>query len=96
MNKTNLIDAIAEQTGTSKALTTEILNAFFETVQNEVAAGREVQVLGFGTFKRGIVPAGTTKNVQTREPVSYDASWTPKFKAGGDFKKTVKAAPISA
>lgn len=96
MNKTELIDAISETSGRPKAAVTAVIDALIETVQTEVAAGREVKIMGFGTFKRGLVPAGTTKNIHTKEIVSYAASWTPKFAAGDGFKAAVKATPVAA
>ncbi len=96
MNKTELIDAITETSGHHKSAVTAILGALIQTVQSEVAAGRDVQVTGFGTFKRGLVPAGSTKDIHSGRPVSYAASWTPKFKAGEEFKAAVKATPVAA
>ncbi len=96
MNKTELIDTLAETSGQTKTTAAAILNALIETVQTEVAAGREVQIVGFGAFKRGFVPGRITKNMHTQAPLTIEDTWTPKFKAGDDFKRAVKATPVAA
>jgi hypothetical protein len=51
MNKSDLVDAIAQQTGQTKTATDETSQAFLEVVTDKVAAGDAVQLVGFGTFK---------------------------------------------
>ncbi|MBR1478876.1 MAG: HU family DNA-binding protein [Lachnospiraceae bacterium] len=50
MNKTELINAVAEKAGTSKKDTEAVLNAFTSTIVDTVAGGDDVQLIGFGTF----------------------------------------------
>lgn len=50
MNKTELIEVIAERSKTSKAQTTVMLNGLLEILQEAMANGKDVQLVGFGTF----------------------------------------------
>ena len=50
MNKTELIDAIATRSNTTKAQTTAMLNGLLEVIQETMASGSDVQLVGFGTF----------------------------------------------
>ena len=67
MNKAELIDAIAQQTGQTKAATEETLSAFLEVVTDTVAAGEAVPLIGFGTFKPAHRAAREGRNPQTGE-----------------------------
>jgi DNA-binding protein HU-beta len=51
MNKPELIEAIGDRTGLSRAATEKTVNALLETVIGTVAAGQEVSLVGFGAFK---------------------------------------------
>ena len=53
MNKQELIDAVASESGTSKVAAEEAINAVFETISKAVAAGDAVQLIGFGSFGTG-------------------------------------------
>ena len=50
MNKTELIDAIATRSNTTKAQTTAMLNGLLEVIQETMASGSDVQLVGFGTL----------------------------------------------
>ena len=86
MNKTELIAAIAERTELSKKDAEAAVKAFTETVENTVATGESVQLVGFGTFSMTQKAERMARNPQTGKPVKVEAHSTPKFKAGADFK----------
>lgn len=73
----------------SKAAADRIVNAVFKTIVDEVAAGNEVTIVGFGTFKKSDKAATTRKNPLNGEVVSVPAKTVPKFKAGKAFKDAV-------
>jgi DNA-binding protein HU-beta len=89
MNKGDLIEALANETGESKRNAEEFLNAFIETVTNQVKKGERVQLPGFGTFERRARAARTARNPRTGEEIKIKATKVPAFKPGAGFKSTV-------
>jgi len=86
MNKTDLINAIAEKAELTKADATRALEAFFETVQKTLTSGEDVSVVGFGTFTVRARAARTGRNPRTNEMIQIAASKVPAFKAGKTLK----------
>lgn len=86
MNKTDLINAIAEKAELTKADATRALEAFFETVQKTLKSGEDVAVVGFGTFTVRARAARTGRNPRTNEMIQIKASKVPAFKAGKTLK----------
>jgi Bacterial nucleoid DNA-binding protein len=89
MNKTELVDAIAEETGLTKKDAEASLKAFIATVGKELKKGGSVQLVGFGTFEVGKRAARTGRNPKTGETIKIKAAKTPKFKAGKALKDLV-------
>lgn len=89
MNKSELIDAMATQSGLSKTDCTKAINAFTGTVSAELAKGGDVQLVGFGTFSVAARAARTGRNPKTGEPLEIAASNVPKFKPGKGLKDAV-------
>ncbi|MCE4547404.1 MULTISPECIES: HU family DNA-binding protein [unclassified Caballeronia] len=92
MNKQELIDAVASESGTSKTVAEEAINAVFETISKTVAAGDTVQLIGFGSFGTGQRAARTGRNPQTGAAIEIAAAKTVKFTAGKGFKDAVNQA----
>ena len=90
MNKTELVAAIAEQAGISKAGAEKVVAAFTDTVTNELKKGGKVSLVGFGTFEVSERKARTGRNPQTGAEMKIAASKAPKFKAGKAFKDAIK------
>ncbi len=89
MNKTELIDAIAKDSGLSRADSARSLDSLINTVQKTLKRGDDVAITGFGKFsvtKRG---ARTGRNPATGASIKIKASKAPKFTAGQTFKTTV-------
>lgn len=93
MNKHQLIDALAEKVNAklgegsvTKRAITETLEAFVETVQDEVVKGGEVALVGFGSFKLAQRAARTARVPGTKRTVEVPARKTPVFKVGKSFK----------
>ena len=86
MNKTELVAKIAEKAALKKVDAEKALKAFEEAVTEELAAGGDVRLVGFGTFCVKENAAREGVNPQTKKPMPIPASKSPKFKAGKAFK----------
>jgi DNA-binding protein HU-beta len=89
MNKQDLIDAVAAETGSSKAAATETLDALIGTITSAVTQGETVQLIGFGSFSTGQRAARTGRNPATGAEIQIAAAKTIKFTAGKAFKDAV-------
>ena len=90
MNKTELITAVAEKAGLTKKDVEKAVNALLETVKEEVAAGKKVQLIGFGTFEVKERAARDGRNPFTGEAIKIAAVKRPVFTAGAALKNQVK------
>ena len=89
MNKSELIDAIASDTGFTKKNTEVFIKSFIENVSKSMEKGSDVQLIGFGTFSVGERAARTGRNPKTGANITIAASKAPKFKAGKALKDRV-------
>lgn len=89
MNKTELTAAIAEKTEQPKAKVAEVLNAFFDTVAEQLKKGETVQIIGFGNFEVAKYEGRTGRNPRTGETITIPAGKRPKFTPGASLKKAV-------
>ncbi len=88
--KTSLIDDVTARTqGYSRRQVAEIVNAVFETIKEKVAAGQNVTLTGFGTFRRSERAARTGTNIRTRERIQIPAQTSVRFTPGSEFKAAV-------
>lgn len=90
MNKAELIDRIAKDTRMSKSHCERVVNSMIDNVCKTVKGGREVRLVGFGTFLRGNRKARTGRNPQTGRQIKIPAMRVPRFKAGKAFKDLVR------
>ena len=90
MNKSELIEAIAEGSGLNKSQAESALNAMLETVKSAVAGGDKVTIPGFGAWSQSQRSARQGRNPRTGEIVQIPASKGVKFSAGAQFKAAVK------
>ena len=89
MNKADLINAMATETGFSKKEVEAVLNSFVNVVSNKLAKNEKVQLVGFGTFEARKRAARTGRNPQTGDEIKIAASVVPAFKAGKALKDIV-------
>ena len=89
MNKTELIDAIANDTNLSKKDVDAVLKSFVDVVTDELKNDGKVQLIGFGTFEVGERAAREGRNPHTGETIAIEASRNPRFKAGKALKDAV-------
>ena len=87
MNKSELIDSIADKSGLNKTQAGEALNAVMESVGEALEAGDSISLVGFGTFSVKDRKARTGRNPKTGEELSIPASKVPSFKAGKNLKE---------
>ncbi|MGO4888126.1 HU family DNA-binding protein [Anaerobacillus sp. MEB173] len=90
MNKTDLINAVAEATELSKKDATSAVDAVFEAITNTLQEGDKVQLIGFGNFEVRERAARKGRNPQTGEEIEIAASKVPAFKPGKALKDAVK------
>lgn len=89
MNKTQLIEAIAADSGLSKADSQRAIESFVATVGKTLKKGDEVAITGFGKFSVVKRAARMGVNPRTGEKVKIKASKAPKFSPGAGLKQTV-------
>jgi DNA-binding protein HU-beta len=89
MNKSDLVDAIADSAGLSKADAGRALDALVDTVTGALKKGQAVSLVGFGTFSVRDRAARTGRNPRTGETIQIKASKNPAFKAGKALKDAV-------
>ncbi|MGG4409235.1 HU family DNA-binding protein [Niallia taxi] len=90
MNKTELINAVAEGSELSKKDSTRIVDSVMETITTALKNGGKVEILGFGAFSVSEGAARKGRNPQTGEEIEIAASKAPTFKAGKNLKDAVK------
>jgi len=91
MNKGELIDAIAEQTGKARKDINLIVSTALDVIQDVVTEGDKVVLVGFGTFETRDRQAREGRNPRTGEKMEIPASKVPAFSAGKQFKEKVAA-----
>lgn len=92
MNKSELVDVMADKADLSKADAERALNAFTDAVTETLAQDNDekITLVGFGTFSTSERAARTGRNPQTGETINIPATVVPKFKAGKSLKDAVK------
>jgi len=91
MNKVELAEAVGNKLGMSRADAEKAINAAVEVITEELKAGREVNLTGFGAFSVSQRAARTGVNPQNpSEKIQIAATKVPKFKAGKGLKEAVR------
>ena len=89
MNKSDLIDEMAENGGMSKADAGRALDAFVDAVTRQLKYGNSISLVGFGTYSVKHRAARMGCNPRTGEAIQIKASNVPSFKAGKGLKDAV-------
>ena len=89
MNKSELVEAIAKDSGLSKADTGRALESFVATVEKTLKKGEEVAITGFGKFSVAKRGARQGRNPATGQKIKIKASKAPRFSAGATLKQAV-------
>lgn len=90
MNKTELVNAVAERSELSKKDASKAVDAVFEAVTNVLKEGKKAQFLGFGNFEVRERASRKGRNPQTGEEIEIAASKVPAFSPGKALKDAVK------
>ena len=89
MNKGELREAVAKETGLTGADAERAVDAALSAIVSAVAKGDRVSIAGFGTFEPRERSAREGRNPQTGETMQIAATTVPGFKAAAAFKKAV-------
>jgi len=89
MNKGDLIEVVADKAGMTKADAGRAVEAVVEAITKALRAGKQVSLVGFGTFQVKKRAARTGRNPRTGETIQIKASKMPGFKAGKALKDAV-------
>ncbi|MGB4191770.1 MAG: HU family DNA-binding protein [Rickettsiales bacterium] len=87
LNKSDFINLIAEKCNIAKAEAERSIGYFMQGIEEVIAQGNKLTLVGFGSFYILENKARDGHNPKTREVIKIAASKTPKFKAGSDLKK---------
>lgn len=94
MNKTELINALSEETTFSKKDIMRVLDAVIRIVERELKKGKKVSITGFGSFSVSERPARKGINPATKEKINIPKVVIPKFKAGKNLREVVRGASL--
>jgi DNA-binding protein HU-beta len=89
MNKSELVDTVAEKSSITKKEADAVLSATLETIVEAVASGDKVTLVGFGSFEKRARKQREGRNPKTGESMTIAATTVPGFSAGKSFKEIV-------
>ena len=89
MNKADIVKSMAEKSGMTKIDVEKALNAFVETVEEVLANGDKIQLVGFGSFEVKERAARKGRNPQTKAEIIIKASKAPIFRVGKALKDLI-------
>jgi DNA-binding protein HU-beta len=89
LNKSQLVEAVAKDTGLSKSQAGNALDSITDHISKTLGSGDDVALTGFGKFSVSNRAARTARNPQTGEPIMIKATKAPRFSAGATLKQAV-------
>ncbi len=89
MNKAELINAIAAESGLSKGDSKKALEAVVKSVSDALVSGDKISLVGFGTFSVAQRSARPGINPSTKQPINIAAKKVAKFKAGAELTAAI-------
>ena len=89
MNKQDLVNAVADASGLTKADAAKAVDGVFDAIIGALKSGDEVRLVGFGSFSVAQRAASQGRNPRTGETIQIAASKQPKFSAGKGLKDAV-------
>ncbi len=89
MNKSQLVETIAERTRLPANEVAVVIDAFIDTVRRKVVQGEKVVLSGFGTFHRQARARRTARNIWADQPITVKPTNVPAFRPGKPFKQAV-------
>jgi DNA-binding protein HU-beta len=92
VNKTQLIDELAERFEGNRKVAAHALDSVVDVITRSVSKGEKVVITGFGAFERSVRKAGTARNPRTGATVKTRRKYVPKFRPGNELKEVVSGA----
>lgn len=89
MNRSELVSAIANNTGQTQTTVNDVLDALFQTVTEQISQGNKVSIPGWMAFERTNRAARQGRNPQTGETIQIPAGHSVKLSAGSKLKAAV-------
>ena len=89
MNKSDLINEVASTTGLSKAKSSEAIDAVVLAIENSLAKGEKVSLVGFGSFETSTRNERIGRNPKTGEKIKIPSKTVAKFKPGTNLNKQI-------
>jgi len=89
MNKADLVEEVANQTGLTKKVSREAVDAIISAITDSLAGGERVTLVGFGTFQVMERKARRGVNPQTRKSIQIPTKKVPKFRPGKSLREAV-------
>lgn len=89
MNKTELIEKVAEARGMTKKEASLVVDSVLDTIAEALKQGEKVSLIGFGNFEVRERSARKGRNPQTGEEIMIEATRVPAFKPGKQLKESV-------
>lgn len=92
MNKSELIDHVAERAGLTKKVAADAVESVFSVISDALSKGEKVTLVGFGTFEVRERAAREGVNPATKEPIHIPATRVPAFKPGKALRELVRSS----
>ncbi len=89
MNKSQLIEKLAQEEGLTIQVAESVVNQFFVGVESALVEGDRAEIRGFGSFKVKVYDGYVGRNPKTGEPIEVPAKKLPFFKPGKNLKERV-------
>jgi integration host factor subunit beta len=89
MNKSEMIEALAEKKGISLKKAEEIINTIFDSMTNAMLSGDRIEIRGFGSFVVNDYKAYTGRNPKTGDSIAVKPKKLPFFKVGKELKERI-------
>ena len=91
MNKSSLINAVAENTGLTKTKSNEVIDSIMHFIQKSLSKGDKVTLVGFGTFEVSKRQARKGRNPKTGQEIQIPAKKVARFRAGSALSSAVNS-----
>jgi len=92
VTKADIVEVIADNTGLTKVETKAVVEGFIDTIIATIAAGKRIELRGFGVFKHKQRKPRMARNPKTGEEVKLGKRYVPVFKVSPDFFSKVNEA----
>ena len=90
MNKRELVEAVADQTGLTKKVSGEVVNGIISAITDSLAREERITLVGFGTFQVRQRKAREGRNPRTGKKLEIPAKKVAKFRAGKNLREAVR------